>query len=157
MPRTLYFDLDGTVVHGDFGKVKPKLADGRLEAAIRQAGIERLVCVANICTIVTALIDMGRDADGHDMIFQLCQGAFRDEAWFRSSTALIPDGSHRARYIDFSGDWWWVDDRAQFFLDSEGLSPLAEQHRERRLMIPQPDGDGSDVIAWLESIPSCPA
>lgn len=149
MPRTLYFDLDGTIIHGDFGTVKPSLADGQLESAIRAAGFERLVCVANMCTIVTTLIEAGREVDGHEMILRLSQGAFRDEDWFRSSTTLIPDGSRRARYIDFSGDWWWVDDRALFFLDREGLAHHADQEG-RRLMVPQPDGDGSDIISWLE-------
>ena len=153
MSRTLYFDLDGTIVHGGFGTVKPRLADGRLEAAIRAAGFERLVCVANMCTIVSILIEAGREVDGHEMIFRLSQGAFRDKGWFRSSTTLIPDGSRRARYIDFNGDWWWVDDRALFFLDREGLTHYADQERGRRLMIPQPDGDGSDIISWLEARP----
>ena len=151
MPRTLYFDLDGTIVHADFGHVKPRLADGRFEASIRASGFERLVCVANMCTIVSTLAELGREVDGHDMIFRLCQGAFRDDHWFRSSTTLIPDGARRARYIDFGGDWWWVDDRALFFLELEGLAHHAD-HRGRRLMVPKPDGDGSDVLSWLESI-----
>jgi hypothetical protein len=150
VPRTLYFDLDGTIVHGDFGHVKPKLADGALEKAIRRSGFDRLVCVANMCTIVSTLIESGRDVDGLEMIFKLSQGAFRDESWFRASTRLIPDGSRRARYIDFGGDWWWVDDRALFFLDREGLASHAAE-KGRRLMIPQPDGDGADMIAWLEA------
>ena len=152
MSRTLYFDLDGTVVHADFGHVKAGLADGRLEAAIRASGFERLVCVANLCTIVSTLVELGREVDGHDMIFRLCQGAFRDERWFRSSTTLIPDGSRRARYIDFGGDWWWVDDRALYFLEREGLAHHADDHRGRRLMVPDPGGDGSDVLAWLDGI-----
>jgi hypothetical protein len=147
--RTLYFDLDGTIVHAAFGQVKPHLADGRLEGAIRAAGFERLVCVANMCTIVSTLIALGREVDGHDMVYRLCQGAFRDEAWFRSRTTLIPDGSRRARYIDFGGDWWWVDDRAMHFLEAEGLGSHADGNLGRRLMIPQPDGDGSDVMEWL--------
>lgn len=152
MSRILYFDLDGTIVHGDLGHVKPELADGRLEDEIRRVGFERLVCVANVCTIITTLVEMGRDVDGQEMIFRLCQGAFRDEGWFRSSTVLIPDGSRRARYIDFSGDWWWMDDRAPYFLDREGMAPDPEE-RARRLMVPQPDGDGSDVIRWLKRVP----
>ena len=93
VPRTLYFDLDGTIIQGDFGHVKPRLADGRFEDAIRLSGFGRLVCVANMCTIVSTLIEMGRDVDGREMVFRLCQGAFRDETWFRSSITLIPAGS----------------------------------------------------------------
>lgn len=78
-----------------------------------------------------------REVDGHDMIFRLCQGAFCDDAWFRSSTTLIPNGSRRARYIDFGGDWWW-DDRALFFLDREELSHHAVHQRGRRLAVTHP-------------------
>ena len=148
MPRTLYFDLDGTIIHGSTGRAKPGLADGRVEAAIRAAGFDRLVCVANFCTILSTLIEEGLEVDGHDMVFRLSQGAFRDLDWFRSLTTFIPDGSHRARYIDFNGDWWWVDDRARFFLEREGLSKHADQEG-RRLMIPEADGSGDDVVAWL--------
>jgi hypothetical protein len=152
MPRTLYFDLDGTVVVRDFGHVKPKLADGGFERAIRHAGFERLVCVANMCTIVTALLEIEPDTDGRGMILQLCQGAFQDETWFRRVTTLIPDGAHRARHIDFAGDWWWADDRPAKFLALEGLLPLLDQHRGHRLMVTDPDGDGSDLIEWFERI-----
>ena len=151
MTRTLYFDLDGTVVVRSFGHVKPKLANGGFERAIRQAGFERLVCVANMCTIVTTLLEVDPDADGRGMILQLCQGAFQDETWFRRNTSLIPDGSVRARFIDFTGDWWWVDDRATRFLDSEELRRRAHEDPDR-LMIPTPDGDGTDIIEWLAGV-----
>jgi hypothetical protein len=134
MLRTLYFDLDGTIVHADFGHVKPRLAEGRLEAAIRASGFERLVCVANMCTIVSTLAELGHEVGGHDMIFRLCQGALRDDRWFRLSTTLIPDGSRRARYIDFGGDWWWVDDRVMARMCWRGLRASAsEPHRSWQL------------------------
>jgi len=151
-PKTLYFDLDGTIVHADFGSVKPKLADGQLEDAIRAAGFECLVCVANVCSIVSSLVALGREVDGHDMILQLCQGAFRDQRWFRSSTMLIPDGSRRAHVIDFGGDWFWVDDCAASYLRRAGLAHHVDEHRGGRLLIPEPTGDGADIIAWLENI-----
>ena len=43
-------------------------------------------------------------------------------------------------------------DRAPFYLAQEGLAHHADEHRGRRLMIPQPEGDGSDILAWLEKI-----
>jgi hypothetical protein len=152
MPRTLYFDLDGTVVQRGFGHVKPRLADGQLEDAVRAAGFERLVCVANMCTIVSTLLDMGRDdVDGPVWIFQLCQGAFRDLKWFHSMTTLIRDGTTRAQFIDFGGDWWWVDDRATYYLDSAELMRRAEGS-PTRVMIPTPEGDGADMIEWFDAI-----
>ena len=128
------------------------LANGGFERAIRHAGFERLVCVANMCTIVTTLLEVDPDVDGRGMILQLCQGAIQDETWFRRVTSLIPDGSVRARHIDFTGDWWWVDDLPGRFLAKEGLLDLLEQHRGRRLMVADPDGDGSDIVEWLERV-----
>lgn len=150
--KILYFDLDGTIVHNEFGAVKSRLGHGHLERCIRSAGFERLVCVANVCSIVSALKEIGREVDGPGMILQLCPGAIEDESWFRAVVSLIPDGSRRVRYIDFDGDWWWVDDRALYFLEREGLAHLGHENQGRRLMIPRPDGDGADVLEWLESV-----
>jgi len=150
--KVLYFDLDGTIVRNEFGVVKPRLARGRLERGVRSAGFDRLVCVANVCTIVSALEELGREVDGPGVILELCPGAIEDETWFRAVVSLIPDGSHRARYIDFDGDWWWVDDRAPHFLEREGLAHLGHENQGRRLMVPSPDGDGADVLEWLEVV-----
>ena len=119
--RTLYFDLDGTLIHMGFGSVKPRLAGAAFERAVRAAGFERLVCVANAVSIVHALEELGREADGVGMIHRLTFGAVSDEAWFRRVTTLVPDPRHRARFIDRTIDWWWVDDLAARYLALEGM------------------------------------
>jgi hypothetical protein len=151
--RVLYFDLDGTVIHSGFGSVKKALADGVLERAIRSAGFDRLVCVANAVAIVRALEDLGRRVDGLDIILQLTSGAFADEAWFRRVTTLVVDPRRRARYLDFSADWWWVDDLAQRYLTQEGMADRFTRHSGERIFAPDPEGDGQDVLDWLHGIP----
>jgi hypothetical protein len=80
-PKTLHFDLDGTIVHADFG-TSNEARRWPVGGCDTRAGFVRLVCVANVCTIESSLVALGREVDGHDMIFQLCQGAFRDQRWF---------------------------------------------------------------------------
>jgi hypothetical protein len=46
--KTLYFDIDGTVLNIGFGQPKSTLANGQLEAAVREAGFQRIICVGNI-------------------------------------------------------------------------------------------------------------
>ena len=150
--RVLYFDLDGTLIHTGFGDVKPRLANGAFERAVRRAGFERLVCVANAVAIVHALEEMDRDPDGLGMIFQLTLGALADEAWFRSVTTLVTDPRHRARYLDLSADWWWIDDLAERYLALEGMSSVYASHRGGRILAPDPNGDGQDVLDWLERV-----
>jgi hypothetical protein len=53
--KTLYFDLDGTLVLSSFGQVKPRLDQGRFERGVRRAAFQRLVCVANSVAIISAL------------------------------------------------------------------------------------------------------
>jgi hypothetical protein len=133
--------------------VKPRLAEGGFERAVRAAGFERLVCVANAVAIVHALEEDGRDADGLGMIYQLTFGAVSDEPWFRRVTTLVPDPRHRARFIDRTVDWWWVDDLALRYLTLEGLGELYPAHAGERIFAPSPEGDGGDVLAWLARLP----
>jgi hypothetical protein len=151
-PKTLYFDLDGTIIHMGFGDVKLRLADGAFERAVRQAGFERLLCVANAVAIVHALEEIGQEVDGVEMIFRLALGAIGDLAWFRRVTTLVEDPRHRARFIDLAADWWWIDDSALHYLALEGMTDLFSAHRGGRILAPNPDGDGRDVIEWLERV-----
>lgn len=44
--KTLYFDIDGTILPLDAPGPKPALADGALERVVREAGFERLAWLA---------------------------------------------------------------------------------------------------------------
>lgn len=151
--RTLYFDIDGTLLLGSFGDPKPALVDGAFERAVRRAGIERLVCVGNVVHIVRTLESSKRPIDGHATIFRTCQGVFQDERWFRSVTSLVLDPSERARHIELGGDWYWVDDLAERYCEHSQLTPLFEAHAGGRIFVPVPDGDGEDVLTWLGRLP----
>jgi hypothetical protein len=154
--RTLYFDLDGTLITNSFGCVKTRLAGGAFERAVRSAKIERLVCVGNAVAIVRALDEIGRAPDALGMIFDLSLGAFEDPAWFRAVTGLIADPRRRAAHIEFSGDWWYVDDLARHYLEIEGRSEMLSVHEGTRIFVPSEDGDGADVLGWLEDSKSRP-
>jgi len=149
--KTLYFDVDGTILLEDEGVVKPELAAGRFEAAVRAAGFERLVCVGNFGAIADAMGKLGLEYDALGVLYDLCDGAFRDEAWLRSVTTLIGDPRHRAEHIDYAGDWWYLDDLARAYLESSGRQGLYEEHAGRRLLAPDPQGDGGDVLEWLSN------
>jgi hypothetical protein len=151
--RTLYFDIDGTLLLGSFGDPKPALADGAFERAVRRAGVERLVCVGNVVHIVRTLEAGPRPIDGHATVFRTCQGVFQDEAWFRRVTSLVLDPSERARHIETADDWYWVDDLAERYCAQSELTALFEEHAGGRIFVPVPDGDGADVLAWLERLP----
>jgi hypothetical protein len=150
--KDLYFDIDGTLLSIGTGGPKPALIDGRFEAAIRLAKIERLICVGNFCHVAEMIKQVDPSYDGLGIIFKLCQGVFADEEWFRSITTLIPDPEHRATAIDFSSDWWYVDDLAEQFFVKAGLHDLFRNQLEYRIFVPQPDGTGDDVLQWAARI-----
>jgi hypothetical protein len=149
VPRILYFDLDGTLVHIRTGQLKSSLGGGRFERAVRSARFERLVCVGNAVAIVHALRDQGHEVDGTDMVFRLCSGAFETHDWFCARCALASDPRRRARDIDWRSDWWYVDDLAGRYLAQEGRQDLLTRHRGGRILVPDPAGDGSDLLDWL--------
>ena len=150
--RLLYFDIDGTLLMLGTGDPKPALAGGRFQAEIRQAQVDRLVCVSNLCHAfhMAKEIDAGYDSLG--MVFTLCKGVFADEEWFRSVTTLIADPEHRTAAIDFSSDWWYIDDMAEQFFDQAGLRNVFRDQIERRIFAPEPNGSGDDVLRWVARI-----
>lgn len=150
--KTLFFDLDGTVVLLEEGTVKPKLAGGAFERAVRRAGFERLVCVGNAVALIAHLEEMNVEADGHQMVFDLCLGAFEDRPWFTSACSWIADPNNRASAFPESEDWWYVDDLAERYLERAGKRALLDRHRGGRILVPDAGGDGQDVLDWLERI-----
>ncbi len=147
--KTLYFDIDGTILTSDQHDVKPCLANGRLEAAIREAGFQRLVCVGNFSRIAGLLRESGVAYDELAALFSLCRGAFGDETWFRSVTSLVANPEHRTREINFSGDWWYVDDLAAEYLRAANQGDLLTQHQGTRIFMPSPTGNGDDLMKWI--------
>ncbi len=147
--KILYFDIDGTILRGDEGEVKTALGAGAFEVAIRDAGIERLVCVGNFGAIASGMKVLEIEYDTLGVLFRLCGGAFRDEAWLRARTIVIDDPQRRADHIDFTGDWWYADDLAPYYLRQSGRAELLERHLGGRILTPEPSGDGRDVLEWL--------
>ncbi|MGE0712149.1 MAG: hypothetical protein AB7N76_29680 [Planctomycetota bacterium] len=149
--RTLYFDIDGTVVSSFGGEAKPLLAAGAFERAVRAAGCARLVCVGNVVAIYRALERIGAAPEPAKLIFDVCRGAFQDLDWLRGALALIEDPAERARFVDTSGDWWWVDDLAELYCGQAGRGALFAAHAGTRILACSPYGDGRDVLDWLET------
>lgn len=149
--RTLYFDIDGTLLSGSHGRPKPALQDGALERALRAAGFERLVCVGNVVHIVRALERASRHVDGLGQVFRVCQGTFEDERWFRSVTTLVHDPDQRARAIDPTLDWFWADDLAAWYCAQAERDAFFDEHRGGRILAPPPDSDGHELLAWVAS------
>lgn len=151
--RTLYFDIDGTLLLGSFGAPKPALAGGAFERLVRAAGFERLVCVGNVVAIVRTL-ERSAPVDGLGMVLRVCQGVFEDEGWFRSVTTLIDDPAERARTaVGSSGrDWFWCDDLAEHYCEQAALGASYREHAGTRILAPTPDGDGRDLAEWLAGL-----
>lgn len=147
--KALYFDINGTLVC-DY-KCKPALVGGAFERAVRQARFERLVCMSNIQNTVRFLARTGRTTDTLGIIFDLCWGAFCDRRWFHQVTALVPDPEHRVRSIDLAGDWWYLDDLAEEYMAKEGMTKFFLPNHGKRILAPEPESDGVEVLDWLQS------
>jgi hypothetical protein len=147
--KTLYFDLSGCVLVKGYKNVKPYLANGAFEKAIREVGFEKLICYGRFAEMAHMVSEVSDEYDPLGMLYRMCQGAFNDEPWFRAVTTVIADSKNSTSTIDLAGDWWVLDSLVEeFFLgpDQEGL---LETHRGGRIFIPGPLGDGRDVIEWL--------
>ena len=65
------------------------------------------------------------------------------------NTVLIDDPQNRADYIEVTGNWWYVDDLACYYMDSAGKSDLFRDYCGSRICAPDPNGSGRDVLEWL--------
>jgi hypothetical protein len=151
--RRLYFDIDGTLLVGDTGEPKAALAGGAFEHAVRQSGIEGLVCVGNFVDAARAAREIDASYDDLAAIFRICRGVFSDRSWFCASTSLVGDSVYRATDVDLEADWWYIDDLAEYYFRVAGRQDVFRSNVGSRIMVPSPDGDGSDVLNWISKIP----
>ncbi len=100
--RILYFDVDGTILLLAKGIPKPALQGGAFEEAVRSTGFSQVICVGNVVNIVHELQHLGKAVDGSDIVFDLCQGIFRDKKWLKEVLSLVSNPEHRVRDIDLS-------------------------------------------------------
>lgn len=150
--RRLYFDIDGTLLMDDTGEPKPALADGAFEAAVVRSGVEKLVCIGNLVDAARTAEEMDPSYDGLSWIFDICRGVFSDKSWFRSVTSLVEDPMNRASEVDLEGDWWYVDDLAEYYFQKAGRDEVFRRNIGRRILVPSLEGDGTDVVKWLNQI-----
>jgi hypothetical protein len=145
--KILYFDIDGTL----FCNSEPKtaLSNGIFEIAFRVAGFSKIVCVGNIVTAIHLFNSIKEPMDGLKLVFDICRGKFVDWDWFSEITELVQDPEHRAHCIDFASDWYYIDDLAEAFILKEGMSELFVSELGRRILVPDPYGDGKDILNWL--------
>ena len=151
--KTLYFDIDGTVLPIDKDEAKTFLRNGALEKSIRRAGFERLVCVGNIGIVANAIVELGVDYDAIEVVFRLCDSAFEDKEWFQDVTRMVDDPENRASLIDYESGWWYVDDLAEHYLEKANRLGVLQDPVCDRVFIPNPKGNGTGIIEWLGKIP----
>lgn len=150
--RVIYFDIDGTLVRPTFGRVKKALGDGRFERILRRAGFDRVVCVSYAVTIARLFAEVGDVSpreETREILFRFCAGAFEDRDWFDANVELVRNPMGRVTEFDFGADWYYVDDRASWYLDRAGLP--AANVRERVLQC-DPRTEGEDVALWLADL-----
>jgi hypothetical protein len=146
----LYFDIDGTLLDIDSGKAKSALENGMFEDTVRRLGIHQFICVGSFVDVIRALEESNDSYDGSGVLFRMCRGVFLDENWFRDNVDLIVDSSNRAREINFAEDWWYVDDLAEYYFHLADLDSVFEKNAGSRILVPSPNGDGTDILIWLE-------
>lgn len=152
MARTLYFDIDGTVLRMYTPRAKPALANGVLGRAIRDARFEKLVCIGNYCEIAHMMQPLVPNFDPLGSVLEVCSGVFDDDDWFRACTRLITRPDLRAAEVDLTEDWWYMDDLAEKYFSDAGRAEVYREHRGGRIFVPTAEGDGEDVLAWIQKI-----
>lgn len=157
--RVLYWDIDGCVLNYTPEVVKPRLAEGRLQQLLERKGFDRLVCVSGWTSLVLESPFPWKplsEFEQKESIRRYVEAAFPDRDLFHARVFLAGDNDHRARHIDLDADWYYVDDWArEFFTASHGEAEYRKYEGTRILMC-DPNSDGTDIIHWLEGISDRP-
>lgn len=152
MSRILYFDINGTIVLGDSNTPKPKLAHGGLEAALKSAGVDQVVCVSSIAVFILQAVELGRERDPIGALFKACSGTFLDLDWFREHVIIPEKPSPRVACIDETQDWWYMDDAAEYYCGQAKRYDLYNAWEGSRILVPSPLSDGSEALKWIQNI-----
>ena len=67
--KSLYFDIDGTILDESTKAVKKNLQNGQLELKIREANFDKIFCVGNVKDIFQGLEHMGQQVDGVEIVY----------------------------------------------------------------------------------------
>lgn len=150
--KLLYFDIDGTILDGSTKAVKENLKNGQLEIKIKKCHFDKIFCVGSVNDIFKDLENMGQHVDNTEIVYTLCFDAFTDYDWFVSSIHCLKDSDQQIYPIEFDGDWWYMDCRADNLLKKIGKYGIFTQQVGKRILIPNPTGDGQDIISWLDDM-----
>ncbi|MGI9244221.1 MAG: hypothetical protein ACR2RV_25710 [Verrucomicrobiales bacterium] len=152
--RVLYFDIDGVLLNLS-EDVKHLLTDGALERELKRLSFSSLVCVSDWVEASQDNLPGAPVKRRGSWIRSACtlQAVFPDENWFIERLHLAEDTGSRGRVIDMTKDWYYVDDWAREFLGKEFGDELYQREKGRRVLMPDPCSDGSDILDWLQRIP----
>jgi hypothetical protein len=150
--KLLYFDIDGTILDGTTKAVKRNLQNGKLEIKIREANFDKIFCLGNVNEVFNGLEEMGQHVDTVEIVYTLCFDAFTDFEWFMNNACCIKDPERRIEQIQLDEDWWYMDVLAEKYLKKSGTKKSLEQHHGNRIFIPDSQGDGQDIINWIDTI-----
>ena len=150
--KFLYFAIDGTILDGSTKAVKKNLQNGVLELKIREANFENTFCVGNVNNIFKGLEQMGQHVENAEIVFTLCFNAFTNFDWFINTVCCSKNPDQEINQIDFTADWWYMDDLAERYLKKIGKNDILKEEKGKRILIPDPVGNGQDIITWFESM-----
>lgn len=151
--KVLYFDIDGVLLDYD-DQPKSALLEGRLEAALKQSGFDFIACVSGWVDILAApVMKLDTLSSRKEALFQKLAPLFSDRDWFLDKLVLVTDTDHRCHYIDLNADWYYIDDWADhFFTAALGPERYKKETEAGRILLCDHEGDGEDVLAWLEKL-----
>ena len=167
MTRVLYWDIDGTIIDQSIDEaVKPALAGGVFQSWIEAAGFDHTICVSGRATMARdALfrpyeIAAGMSPEQEEVcmrsVWETVYDAFPSFEAFAQLTRLRYENDDRGQAIDLTEDWYYLDDLADHFFIKAYGERVFEEELGRRILMCDPEGDGSDIIAWLRSIAESP-
>lgn len=108
--RSLYFEIDGTLLVQGTREPKSALAAGRLDSAVRRANCDELVCVSNFVAVVHTVQEMKPRHDGLGRSSPFARVSFGTGGGFERSpdSRAIPRIEHLRSRRRLTGGTWTI-------------------------------------------------
>jgi hypothetical protein len=152
MDRVLYFDIDGTLLDYE-DRPKTALLGGRLQRALIQAGFTKFVCVSGWSDLFASAVLNLSPEQRKQAVCKLLSDLLEPD-FFKDRLDLIHDTDNRCHAIDVNEDFYYIDDWADEYATKEFGGEYYKAHCPRRILRVDPYADGSDILEWLQTLPS---
>jgi len=150
--KVLYFDIDGVFVD-DLFEDKLALINREFEYRLKKLEFNDYVCLSTWSTIVKIQLIPLNEEEQKEKIYNMVSGVIKDKEEFIQKLILKNQTEElRCKHISMKDDWYYIDNQAKRYFTNVFDVSIYEEYLGTRILNVETEGDGSDIIHWLDKL-----